>query len=93
MIEDTLEERGKSYGEFKENAKIAQHLKQVVRCANNWSNMPDDMREAVDMICSKISRMVTADCNHIDNWTDIQGYAKLVEDRLLEEKPKPREYL
>ena len=88
MIEDTLKERGKSYGDFIDNATIAQELKDVVRGGEAWFEMPPDMREAVHMICSKISRMVTGDPWHIDNWTDIQGFAKLVEDRLNEKANK-----
>ena len=34
------------------------------------------------MILSKISRLVTGDPAHKDSWHDIQGYAKLAEDRL-----------
>jgi hypothetical protein len=39
--------------------------------------------EALDMIAVKISRILTGDPNYSDNWHDIQGFAKLVENRLL----------
>jgi hypothetical protein len=38
--------------------------------------------EALDMIFSKIARIVIGDPNHTDSWIDIAGYAKLVADRL-----------
>lgn len=92
MIEDTLKERGTTYGEFIDNATIAQELKDIVRDGKAWFEMPPDMREAVHMIFSKISRMVSGDPFHIDSWTDIQGFAKLVEDRLKNEtQPEPNE--
>ena len=33
-------------------------------------------------IADKIGRILSGDPNYADNWHDIQGYAKLVEDRL-----------
>lgn len=86
MIDETLKERGESYGKFSDNAEIAQKLKRIVRQGKKWEEMPFDMCEAIDMILSKISRTVTANYNHIDNWTDKQGYSKLVEDRLISEQ-------
>ena len=58
----------------------------------NYPNMPPYMRESLDIICSKISRMVTGDWKHADNWRDIQGFAKLSLDLLNDETPpKPNE--
>jgi hypothetical protein len=36
----------------------------------------------MDMIFSKLARIINGDANHIDSWLDIAGYAKLVSDRL-----------
>jgi hypothetical protein len=93
MIEDTLKERGKSYGEFIDNSTIAQGLKDIVRQGKSWDFMEYDMKEAVHMILSKISRLVTGDCSHLDTWEDLQGYPKLVQDRLKahETRPEPNE--
>jgi hypothetical protein len=93
MIEDTLKERGKSYGEFIDNSTIAQELKDVVRQGKSWDFMEYDMKEAIHMILSKISRLVTGDCSHLDTWEDLQGYPKLVQDRLKanEARPEPNE--
>jgi len=41
-----------------------------------------DQAEALDMIFSKIARILNGDPNHLDSWTDIAGYATLVADRL-----------
>lgn len=81
-IKSTLKERGESYGEFIDNASIAQLLKQVVRMGEAYGELDFDQREAIDMICSKISREVTSPTIHVDNWTDMIGYATLVETRL-----------
>jgi hypothetical protein len=93
MIEETLKERGKSYGKFIDNATVAQTLKLVLRSGMGWGDMDPDMKEAFDMTCSKMSRAVTGDAYHIDNYIDIQGFNKLVSDRLNEEEePKPKEW-
>lgn len=87
MIEDTIKERTESYGDFTDNATVAQLLKDAIQMETNYPNMPPYMRESLDIICSKISRMVTGDWKHADNWLDIQGFAKLSLDRLNESRP------
>lgn len=81
-VQNTLDQRGKSYGDFSDNAKVAQELKALVRKGSSWNAMPPHMKEGLDMILSKVSRMVTADWTHEDNLIDIQGYAKLMQERL-----------
>ena len=81
-LNKTLSKRGTSYGDFTYNAFVAQQLKDTVRTGRAWVNATDAQREAIDMILSKISRLVTGDPAHKDSWHDIQGYAKLAEDRL-----------
>ena len=34
-------------------------------------------REALDMIASKIARILSGDATHVDHWVDIGGYAEL----------------
>ena len=43
------------------------------------------------MIAVKISRILTGDPSHADNWHDIAGYATLVERRLNNEALKDSE--
>ena len=45
-------------------------------------NLPCDQEEALVHICTKMSRVVNGNNNHVDNWRDIAGYATLVADRL-----------
>ena len=82
-IDKTLADRGKTYGAFKGQARLTQTLKTVMRTGDNWDDeMADDMREALDMIASKIARILNGDPTHKDSWHDIIGYAKLIEDTL-----------
>ncbi|CAA2141598.1 hypothetical protein [Hyphomicrobium sp. ghe19] len=81
-LDATLEARGNRYGEFRDNAAVAQALKRVFRRSVKWDDLEDHQKEALDIIASKISRLLSGDPNYPDNWHDIQGFAKLVEERL-----------
>lgn len=86
-VESTLVERGKRYGDFADHAIIAQQLQDVMRKheANglvHWKKLTYVQRQALTVIADKIARILSGDPNYADNWHDIQGYAKLVEDRL-----------
>jgi hypothetical protein len=81
-ITDTLVERGKRYGRFEDNAAIAQDFKFRMRQCRHWERKPADVKQALDVIVDKISRILGGDHDYIDNWVDIQGYAKLISDRL-----------
>jgi len=90
-LSDTLAERGSRYGEFIEHAKIAQALQMIMHGSaahhgeiikTRWDNLDADMRQALTTIADKIARILNGDPAYIDNWHDIQGYARLVEKRL-----------
>ena len=81
-IESTLAERGARYGSFKDHAAIAQDLQDDMRAAPGWNKLAPDQKQALSVIADKIARMLNGDPDYLDNWHDIIGYAKLVEDRL-----------
>lgn len=85
-IDETLAERGSRYGDFVGHADVTQSIKASIVSGENWGTMDDDMKEALDMIAHKIGRIVNGDPNYVDSWTDIIGYARLVEKRLLAEQ-------
>lgn len=85
-ISATLAERGGRYGKFIDHSKISQGLQDVMRNAPNWDKLDVDMRQALTTIVDKIARILNGDPYYDDSWHDIQGYAKLVEDRLLKMK-------
>lgn len=83
-VDEVLTDRGKSYGKFVNNARTSQRLKAVISEAllEREESIPDDAAEALDMFCSKISRLVNGDINHVDGWRDIEGFSRLVRERL-----------
>lgn len=81
-ITSTLAERGNSHGDFQANGSVMQHLKEVVRGERNWNQLPPYQREAIEMICHKLGRILCGNSNFTDHWHDIAGYATLVENIL-----------
>jgi hypothetical protein len=82
-VSATLAERGGRYGAFIDHSVIAQGLQEVLFKAPNWSKLDPDMRQALCVIMDKTARILNGDPYYEDNWHDIQGYAKLVETRVL----------
>ena len=81
-VNKTLEERGSRYGQFADHARIAQGVQDVMRAAPKWNDLDPDMKQALTVIADKIGRILNGDPFYVDNWHDIQGYAKLIEDRI-----------
>lgn len=82
-VDQTLQERGKRYGDFSIHASICQNLKSVICNTENYrEHLNSVQRQALDVIADKIARILSGDPNYAANWHDIQGYAKLAEDRL-----------
>ena len=82
-IEEILANRGQRYGTFADNAETTQAIKQVLRETQGWDNLSFAQAEALEMIAHKMSRIVNGDANYADSWTDIIGYARLVEADLI----------
>ena len=81
-IKDVLVQRGKVHGEFSQDAAVAQGLKSVMHRSTNWATLEVIKKEALENIATKIARILSGDSNHVDAWTDVEGYARLVRDRL-----------
>lgn len=95
----TLQERGARYGDFTDHAGLAQALQDVMRnfeVSNStptetfssikpWDVLTPVQKQALTVIADKVARILSGDPTYADNWHDIQGYAKLVEDRLPKE--------
>lgn len=86
-VEQTLEDRKKTHGDFRNHSAVTQAIKHAMRCRSSWNHLSDAQQEALDMIAHKIGRVLAGDPNHDDHWHDIAGYAMLVE-RQIKEKAK-----
>lgn len=81
-IRPVLKQRGKEYGDF---VQMAIRIQEIKRAMITPQRLPDHMQEALDLIATKIGRILTGNPNNEDSWRDIAGYATLVADRI----PKP----
>jgi hypothetical protein len=86
-VEETLRQRGERYGDFTNHALVAQELQDSMRSVGRgWSCLTPVKKQALTVIADKIARILTGDPEYRDNWHDIQGYAKLAEDRCPDNK-------
>lgn len=79
-VDEILKNRDEIHGNFENVAYTAQCLKNQIKIADN--ELPLIMRESLDLICTKMARIANGNCNEIDHWLDIAGYAQLVVNRL-----------
>jgi len=77
-----LAERGASYGEYADGAKIAMDMFAVAQAAPSYPAMSAAQQYAVFMILAKLARMLNGNPNKRDNLWDIIGYATLVLETL-----------
>ena len=71
--------RAAEYGDYSEMCAAIQSLKKVMHESRNWPVMGDEYREALDLLATKVGRIITGNPHHIDSWHDIGGYARLAE--------------
>lgn len=80
-IHETLEQRGENYGDFAELCAFAQPFKELMRSSPNWGRLHKCDREAMELIATKIARILCGRAGRRDSWHDIAGYAVLAEER------------
>ena len=81
-IEETLEERQRTHGEFSTHAAVSQALKKAMRQSVGWGGLSDDKKEALEMLAHKIARILNGNPDTHDHWHDIEGYSHLVSSTL-----------
>ena len=78
-IDDTLNTREATHGDYSMTASAAQEIKTTIRkYASTDIRLNYVMMESLDLIATKIARALVGDSQHADTWHDIAGYAQLV---------------
>lgn len=80
-IQEIINQRQKTHGEFSEIAETTQTIKQIIQNRNH-RNLSDSQLESLEMIAHKIGRILAGDPNTKDHWDDIAGYAKLISNQI-----------
>lgn len=78
-LKKTLADRQKTHGDFQQVAKVAESLMGSIE----FQRLSASQSFAVRMIVGKLARIVCGNPNEPDHWHDIAGYARLVEDELI----------
>ncbi len=78
----TMQARGSRYGDYDHMAAVAQYLKDTLHSGASWGRISLAQRESLEMIATKMARIVCGDPNLPDSWLDIEGYARLSRDRI-----------
>ena len=82
-LNDTLAERGSTHGSYPVQAQLSQDLKDVMGESPNWDRLPPHMKETLEMVALKVSRVLTGDFNNPDNFLDLAGYSMLAYRELV----------
>lgn len=74
-----LHERAETHGDFQRKCLFIQDVKAQMRETPNWldGKLTDYQQEALDLIATKLGRLLFGDPNFRDTVDDIIGYAKL----------------
>lgn len=83
-VDAIIEQREKTHGSFARVAYIAQQAKAIFASGDSFAALSASQAEAIDLICTKLSRIVNGDPNVPDHWLDTSGYAKLGADSIHE---------
>lgn len=73
-----IDSREDSHGPYRAQAQFCQLLKTWFRRHKNWDALPGEQKESIEMICVKLSRIMSGNKPEPDHWLDISGYAMLV---------------
>lgn len=86
--DDVLEERGKNYGDFGSGARLEAQILNLLasnHAAQTGNQLSTEHVIWFSKIIMKLSRLSVTP-NHIDSWTDIAGYGRLVEIELTKQQ-------
>jgi len=81
-VDQLLEARAKTHGDFSRHAQYTQRIKNVMKDTVNWLSLTNSDKEALEMIAHKIGRILAGNPNEVDHWDDIAGYSKLVANQI-----------
>jgi len=78
-----------AHGNFTDNARIAQNLKSMLHGEPTWDSLECWQREALDMICSRMGRILAGHPGHPKHWFGIINFANLGLDPNYRVKSEP----
>ncbi len=83
--DEILNEREETHGLYEDVSQTAQALKNCFAVQANWLLLSPVQRESLDLIATKLARILNGNPDEIDHWEDVAGYARLVVRELVKE--------
>lgn len=83
-IDKVLNERRTTHGLYSDNSETYDQLTKIV----DLDRLRPEQKLAMSVILQKICRIQNGDPDFEDHWRDMEGYAKLSADSLLQEQSK-----
>ena len=77
-IDRLIRDRATTHGDFTDVSRVAQDIKSIMTSSKGWPKLRSAQRESLEVIATKIGRILGGDPTHKDHWDDIAGYAELV---------------
>lgn len=84
------EDRNETHGDPHVQFPIAQLLKSVCRSGRQWEHLDPVLKENIEIICTKLSRIVEGNPFHRDHYDDIAGYAGIAAGFVDSKKPEKK---
>ena len=81
-VDATLDARETVYGNFAVTARVSMAIKEAFASGPRWEDLSPVQKHALDMVATKLGRVLSGDVNHLDSWHDAIGYLRLVEKDL-----------
>lgn len=78
FIDALIAARAQTHGAYSDKAALIQNLKDMMRASDGWDSLQPDQCESLDMIATKIGRILYGEPDVADHWNDIAGYARLI---------------
>ena len=66
-----------AHGNFTDNARISQNLKAMLHGEEAWNGLEPYQQESLDMICSRMGRILAGNPAHPKHWFGIVNFANL----------------
>lgn len=82
LLAKVLGERGKTHGDWEEQSRLEQKLKEVIRASDNWQDLTSQQKSSLEAVAMKISRILTGEPNNPEHWLDCEGYFRITRERL-----------
>ena len=76
-VQALISERHATHGNFADNARISQNLKAMLHGEDAWAGLKPWQQESLDMICSRMGRILAGNPAHPKHWFGIINFANL----------------